>query len=123
MKDRTYITCDGTLLAEGNSSAGDTPSYGELTHIARPHTDNAVAALRCVYACSSKSDLQTVASDTRRSWARSGGHCRQGRGLAVHCLNYRLEQGQAIRVAHARRVFDAVDQDGKLKADQESVDG
>jgi transcriptional regulator with XRE-family HTH domain len=35
---------------------------------------------------------------------------------------YRLEQGQAIRVAHARRVFDVVNVDGKLKAEKELVD-
>jgi len=35
---------------------------------------------------------------------------------------YRLEQGQAIRVAHARRVFDAVNADGKLKPDVELRD-
>lgn len=34
---------------------------------------------------------------------------------------YRLEQGQAIRVAHARRVFDVVNEalKGELKADKE----
>jgi hypothetical protein len=35
---------------------------------------------------------------------------------------YRLEQGQAIRVAHARRVFDIVNADGKLKPEDELVD-
>ena len=32
---------------------------------------------------------------------------------------YRLEQGQAIRVAHARRVFDVVNVDGKLKPEDD----
>jgi transcriptional regulator with XRE-family HTH domain len=35
---------------------------------------------------------------------------------------YRLEQGQAIRVAHARRVFDVVNVDGKLKSEVELKD-
>ncbi|MCC8977588.1 hypothetical protein [Bradyrhizobium acaciae] len=35
---------------------------------------------------------------------------------------YRLEQGQAIRVAQARRVFDVVNIDGKLKPEQELED-
>lgn len=35
---------------------------------------------------------------------------------------YRLEQGQAIRVAHARRVFDAVNLEGKLKPEEELAD-
>jgi hypothetical protein len=35
---------------------------------------------------------------------------------------YRLEQGQAIRVAHARRVFDAVNVEGKLKPEVELKD-
>ena len=35
---------------------------------------------------------------------------------------YRLEQGQAIRVAHARRVFDVVNVSGKLIAEEELVD-
>ena len=35
---------------------------------------------------------------------------------------YRLEQGRAIRVAHARRVFDVVNVDGKLKPEEELVD-
>jgi hypothetical protein len=35
---------------------------------------------------------------------------------------YRLEQGQAIRVAHARRVFDVVNADGKLRPEVELKD-
>jgi hypothetical protein len=35
---------------------------------------------------------------------------------------YRLEQGQAIRVAHARRVFGVMNVDGKLKPEDELVD-
>ena len=35
---------------------------------------------------------------------------------------YRLEQGQAIRVAHARRVFDVVNVNGKLKPEIELKD-
>lgn len=35
---------------------------------------------------------------------------------------YRLEQGHALRVAHVRRVFDAVNTDGKLDPKKELVD-
>lgn len=35
---------------------------------------------------------------------------------------YRLEQGQAIRVAHARRVFDVVNVNGNLKPEIELKD-